>query len=143
MPFPNPDTQIKPGEVRNPNGRPARPSARVIQKILEQTPFENLPRTIQKQLIDKFGTKMVNEAMVFSLIETVLAGGKSATGAFNAIYDRSEGRPTQSIEMDVTNGPELSDRELGRRVASVLTGSVVSPQESAEGVLPQQGEITK
>lgn len=141
MPFPNPDTQIKPGEVRNPTGKTARWSAKLLDKILDETPFHAMPVSTQKLLRERFGNKPLKEAVHYSLLNLVLEGKNNAVAAYTATLDRKEGKAVQAIEMDVTDKTAVSDRELARRIASVLTGGVVSPQESATEVLPQQGDI--
>lgn len=139
--FPNPTTQFQPGQSGNPKGRPLRPSAQVIYKLLEETKLEDLPRAMQQTLKQKYGGKSLKEALALSMMDKILSEGPVSVSAYNAVYDRLEGKANQTVDLDVTNGPEVSDRELARRLASVLTGGVVSPQESATGALPQQGDI--
>lgn len=140
MPFPNTATQIKPGEVRNPKGGRFKYSAQVIYKLLEETPYEKLPKDMQKIIRDKYGVGTLKEALALSMIKKALLDGASSVPAYNAVYDRLEGKPTQSIDMDVTNGPEMSEGELARRLASLLVAGVTSTHGGADGVPPKQGE---
>lgn len=117
-------------------------SAAVIHKLLEETKFHELPKGMQKLMLEKYGTQSLKEAMGLSMMWKVMEEGAVSVSAYNALHDRLEGKPNQTMELDVTNAPDMTDRELARRVASTLTGGIVSPQESAEGAQPQQGDTT-
>lgn len=135
MPFPNTSTQIQPGEVKNPKGRPMRPSAQVLQKILDDTPFEKLPPRIQKKLMADYGGAQIKQAMAYAMIELVLDKGKGAVSAYTAQYNRLEGMPTQPVE-DVTIQQAMGEGELSRRLVGFLMELLKSRQ--GNGVTPPQ-----
>lgn len=142
--FPNKATQIKPGQVLNPTGRPMRPSAQTLQKILEDTRFEDLPPRMQTKIREKYGNKMLKEAMALSMMEMALDQGKGAVSAYMAVHNRHEGMPTQTVDLDMTNPPPMGDGELSRRLVSAFVELLKSRKEN--GLTPplpaQQGEPT-
>ncbi len=142
--FPNKDTQIKPGQVLNPKGRPMRPSAQTLQKLLEDTNFEDLPPRMQTKIREKYGNKMLKEAMALSMMEMALDQGKGAVSAYMAVHNRHEGMPTQTVDVDMTNPPPMGDGELSRRLVSAFVELLKSRQ--GNGPTPpqpaQQGEPT-
>lgn len=144
MPFPNKDTQFQPGNTVGAKGRPMRPSAQVLQKILDETPFEKLPPRIQKKIREAYGDRMIREAMGWSLVEMVLEKGKGAVSAHKEIRESHEGKLPQDVDLTVPNLPEMNDGELARRVVGLVVEQLKSRQENGltPPQPPTQGEST-
>lgn len=92
MPFPNKDTQFKKGESGNPLGKPV--GTKSLSTILKNM----LEEEIDVELED--GTKQkkpFQDVIIRALIKQAKKGNMKA---IQEIFDRVEGRPNQSIQVD-------------------------------------------
>jgi len=98
---------FKPGQSGNPNGRPKGvPNARTrLQRLLLLTQDMKNPVTGEMEGFT------VAEQMDLAQI---IAARKGDTRAYNAIMDRLEGKPQQSVDM-TTNGKDLPTPIYGGR----------------------------
>jgi hypothetical protein len=96
---------IQKGEVRNPKGRPVGSvnSKTVIKKLLEMGAVKIDPKT--KRVIDIKGLdgKKINfaEAIFTAILNKAVKGDVVAA---NALFDRLEGKPKQTTDVNVPNG---------------------------------------
>ena len=82
----NPETQIKKGEVRNPNGRPKGKNTRtIIKEYLSQQGIDNPSITVAEEII-------------LAAIEQAKNGN---IRAFQQLIEQAEGKPTQEIKFSV------------------------------------------
>jgi len=88
--------QITPGMVLNPNGKPkgTKHFATLIGEMIK--------RKISMKVDGKVVEMTVDEAMVQAMIRQVIKGD---TKAFQALTDRHEGKPHQTIDMEVSEPP--------------------------------------
>jgi hypothetical protein len=93
-------TQIKPGEVRNPGGRPRKQR---ITKI-----YEKILRSAKNR-------KDIEE----SILATLTSGKMAAVLLLREAAERTEGRVTQEIELSGSI-QALSDEELTKRITAKL-----------------------
>jgi len=91
MSFPNPETQFKPGQSGNPNGRPkgAKSRSTVIKRWLEAMDKGKNPMTGEVEEMS------VEDKMTLALIGKALKGD---TQAYKALMDSAYGQPKQEIE---------------------------------------------
>ena len=91
MSFPNPETQFKPGQSGNPNGRPkgAKSRSTVIKRWLEAMDKGKNPMTGEVEEMS------VEDKMTLALIGKALKGD---TSAYKALMDSAYGAPKQEIE---------------------------------------------
>lgn len=90
MEFPNPDTQFKPGQSGNPNGRPK--GTKNLSTIL---------KTILEEEIEDDGEKRTfQEAIIRKLLKKAKDGDIKA---IMEIFDRVEGKAKQEVQADITH----------------------------------------
>lgn len=100
--MPNPDNikghEFKKGESGNPKGRPkgSLNAATYIKKWLDAEQKSLNPITDQEETLTQHDIIVLRQ---------ISKARKGDTFAFNALYDRSEGRPTQRTE-------EIGDKEI-------------------------------
>lgn len=96
---------IKPGEVRNPKGKPkgAMNSKTVIRRFLEMDAVVINPKTQKKVVLKGLKGEPITymEAIIIRMIQRAMKGD---TTAFNAILDRMEGKPKQTTDLNVPTG---------------------------------------
>lgn len=103
MPFPNPDTQFKPGQSGNPGGRPRKlPLTDRAAVVAEQTTFGGKPLPPGVTVADMVVLGWYKAAM------------KGDAAARRDLLERLEGKVTLKLEVetavkayDVTTSPEL------------------------------------
>jgi len=111
------ETQIKPGEVRNPHGAP---KGKRLSTLLKETLSNGLAVKV-RNADGTAGTKYIKEADIISALIQEAVGGKNKMNAIKEILDRVDGKAFQSI--DITSA--------GEKFNSVLTIEVVSTKENA------------
>lgn len=97
MPFPNPDSQFKPGKTGNKNGRPKGHSLKsVLKKLIDS----QAPKAIiNLAYVQKLTTKkklFYNEVLALRLVTAALVEGDIS--AIKEIFDRLEGKAQQKID---------------------------------------------
>lgn len=81
MPFPNPDTQFKPGQSGNPDGKPKgrRSLATVVRDFLEsEIDWEKLPLKDSQKFSEQYPGKTAGEALVITAFGKALDGDSAA-----------------------------------------------------------------
>ncbi len=95
MPWPNPDTQFKPGNNANPGGRPkGRSITSRLRDLLEATEIGGKPLPNGKQIAD-----LVVEALVKQCI-------KGHPKCLDMVMDRAEGKVQEHLDL-TSNGQPL------------------------------------
>jgi hypothetical protein len=96
---------IKPGEVRNPKGKPkgAMNSKTIIRRFLELDAVATNPNTKKKVALKGLKGEPITymEAIIIRMIQRAMKGD---TTAFNAILDRMEGKPKQTTDITLPTG---------------------------------------
>lgn len=92
-PFPNPETQFKPGQSGNPSGRPkgAKDRSTVVRKWIETEEFRKNP-------ITKEEAKHTQEDIITLAIIKKARGGD--VKAYNALMDSLYGKARQLLEIE-------------------------------------------
>lgn len=139
----NPATQFQPGQSGNPAGRPIRPSAEALNKVLNMD-FAKLPKRLQQKIRDMYGDCILKEAIAMRMAENALDGGNVSNAAHKEIFDRIEGKSTEHVDLTVPNLPLTDEGDLSRRIVAIVAGLLQSGQGS--GLTPPehkpQGEPT-
>lgn len=94
------ETQIKPGEVRNPHGAP---KGKRLSTLLKETLTDGLAVTIRKA-DGTAGVRYIKEADIIASLIQEAVSGKNKLVAIREILDRLEGKAFQSI--DITSAGE-------------------------------------
>ena len=114
---------IKPGEVRNPHGRPKK--VWTAQELYEKRVKSDL-RAAAKEF-----SPQALRTLVDIMNDTSLAPQHRLTAA-NSILDRSHGKPTSHTNVDVNLYDRMSDAELIRFLTGKdITGDVIEHDASA------------
>lgn len=93
----NKDTQFKPGESGNPNGRP--PKGYSITEMMQ--------KLLSTKIIDKNGVEVdPREAIGKSILQKALSGD---TAAQKLVWSYMDGMPPQTINANVNNSDEKID----------------------------------
>lgn len=119
MPFPNPDTQFKPGNRANPGGRPrGRSLTARLRDLLEKGEINGKPIR---------GGKQVADLVVETIAKHALAGD---LGFMKLLVERADGR--LSDVPDEAAGQSAIDPETAARVVEALSGEE-GPEEEGPG----------
>lgn len=115
---------IKPGEVRNPHGRP--------KKVwTEKELYEKQVKSNLRAAAKEFSPQALKTLVDIMNNETVAA--QHRISAANSILDRSHGKPTSNQEISVGVYERMSDRELIRFLTGKdITGDVIEHDSSAD-----------
>lgn len=102
--FPNKETQFKPGESGNSNGRPkgSRNRQTIIKELLESKAIEKFSEHHKKIFGDDYKPETLADQLAAAMAVQALGGGKGAVQAFNALYDGAYGKMTEKIENEHT-----------------------------------------
>lgn len=124
MPFPNKDTQFKPGESGNPKGRPPVPSLKSVLKNLidSQAPKAIIDLAYVQKLTEKKDLTY-NDVLALRLATAALVEGDIA--AIKEIFDRLEGKAQQTV--DVTTGGDPINQQI---IINPVTAPPLSKSES-------------
>ena len=113
---------IKPGEVRNPNGRP--------KKVLTaQEVFERRVRSDLRAAAKEFSPQALR-----TLVEIMNDTGVAAQhrlSAANSVLDRAHGKPTNHTDVSVGVYERMSDKELIKFLTGKdITGDVIEHDDA-------------
>lgn len=126
---------FQPGQSGNPAGRPAGPknTKTIVELVLSE-------RAMIPGLLDDKGrpegVRQVSKhmAMVHAQVEKALKGD---TGAFNAVFDRVDGKPTQAVEVGAIGEREAFEEKLrqGKSLQQIAAEAAAEGEEEAPAPL--------
>lgn len=115
MPFPNEDTQFKPGQSGNPNGRPngARSLSTTLREMLEEE--------IEVTVGGKKEKKRFADVMIRKLLQKANEGDLRA---IQEIFDRVEGKALQEIKNENYNMEVIPSPEEAAKIKEMLDKNI-------------------
>src|ERR1700744_4167452 len=98
MPFPNVETQFKPGQSGNPTGEGAgRPSKKLYAELFAMN-LKDLPFAEKMGLVEKYGNVPVHKAMGMQMLAKFFEGEKFVD-IHKEAHDRAEGTAVKALEI--------------------------------------------